>query len=82
MSTPNRIASIAMETCRMYCAKGHKSLLYLVGTFVHYRAPEESSSAVEDRADAANKTEELVVADEGLTKGLVESQYTVRHQDH
>ena len=66
----------------MYCAKGHKSLLYLVGTFVHYRAPEESSRAVKDRADAANKTEELVVADEGLTKGLVESQYTVRHQDH
>ena len=66
----------------MYCAKGHKSLVYLVGSFVHNCAPEESSRAVEDRADAANKAEEFVVADEGLTKGLVESQNTVGHQNH
>ena len=66
----------------MYYAIGLKSLVYLVGSFVHDCAPEESSRAVEDRADAANKAEEFVVADEGLTKGLVESQNTVGHQNH
>ena len=66
----------------MYCAIGHKSLAYLIGSFVHNCAPEESSRAVKDRADAANKTEELVVVDEGLTKRLVESQYAVGHKNH
>ena len=66
----------------MYYAIGLNSILYLVGRFVHDCTPEESSRAVEDRADAANKAEEFVVADEGLTKGLVESQNTVGHQNH